>query len=84
MRRERYFRRTQALRTAPPFPKAKSHAPSPSSPDQHHLISLDTRMKIILPIWLKQHEDDPALNVCIFIIQLFFFSDRQHRIFFHV
>ena len=37
----------------------------------HLLISLDTHTKIILPVWLKQYEDDPALIVCLFIITTF-------------
>ena len=74
MRCERYFRRTQALRTPHHLLKAKSSNKNAcSSPDQHPLMSLDTRTKIILPIWLKRHEDDPAVLVCLFIIQLILF-----------
>lgn len=85
MRRERYFHRTQALHTAksliedtlPTVPFHVEERLPPTSPDQHYHISVDTRSKIILPIWLNQHEDDPALLVRPFIIQLIEFSDRQ-------
>lgn len=51
----------------------------PTSPDQHHHISLDTRSKVILPVWLNQNEGDPALLVRAspVLIQVIQFSDRQ-------
>jgi hypothetical protein len=88
VRRECYFHRTQALRkakksliedTLPTVPFHVKERLPPTSPDQHHHISLDTRSKIIIPIWLNQHEDDPALPICpfMFLIQLIQFSDGQ-------
>jgi len=88
VRRERYFHRT---RRALPSHKAKSsfedNLPTvpvhveeilpPTSPDQHHHISQDTRSKIILPVWLTEHEGDPALLVCPFLIQIIQFPDGQ-------
>jgi hypothetical protein len=74
VRRERYFHRTQALRkaqakrssiedTLPTMPFHVEERLPPTSPEQHHHISLDNRHKIILPIWLNRHKSDPALYV---------------------
>jgi hypothetical protein len=83
VRRERYFHRKQALGRAKPLRKAKSLNEDAlptiitgiQSRDQHHHISLDTRSKIVLPVWLNQHEDDPALLVRPFLFLLILFSD---------
>ena len=101
MRRERYFHRTQALRggqtrkaktqiedTLPTVPFHVEEKLAPTSPEQHHHISLDTRSKIIIPVWLNQNKGDPALVVRQFLIWLIMihFSDATActgRIFYH-
>jgi hypothetical protein len=89
VRRERYFHQTRGLHKAHLPHKIKSSIEdelptvpfhervSPTSPDQFHHISQDTRSKIILPVWLNRHEKDPALLVRPFLIQFFKFSDGQ-------
>ena len=72
MRRERYFHRTQRKAKSsigdalPTVPFHVEENLPPTSPEQHHHISNDTRQKIVLPIWLDQHKNDPALVVSPF------------------
>lgn len=72
VRRERYFHRTRALRKSKSSSADKlleeSLPSTPTSLEQHHHISSDTRSKIILPVWLNQHKNDPALLVCLFFV----------------
>ena len=39
----------------------------PSSPHEHHHISVDTHHKINLLHWLSNNQDDPALEACDFL-----------------